>query len=187
MTQRKLDDNNLTTQQELFCREYVKDLNGHQAAIRAGYSARSGYAIAAQMLAREKFQRRIGNLLALRAKKAEIEADDVLNELAKTAFRDVRKVFDDAGRVLPVSKWPDCIAASVTSMKVAQDEEKGTVIDVKLTDPKGALELIGKHLAMFTEKFQHTSPDGTMTPITQITKKIVRPRTRKATKKAKKG
>ena len=31
----------LTAQQDLFCREYVKDLNAKQAAIRAGYSAKN--------------------------------------------------------------------------------------------------------------------------------------------------
>ncbi len=33
--------NKLTNKQEMFCREYLIDLNGTQAAIRAGYSVKT--------------------------------------------------------------------------------------------------------------------------------------------------
>jgi len=42
---------NLTAKQAAFCREYVVDSNGTQAAIRAGYSERTANEQASQMLA----------------------------------------------------------------------------------------------------------------------------------------
>jgi|DEB0MinimDraft_6_1074348.scaffolds.fasta_scaffold01436_14 hypothetical protein len=44
----------LTKKQEAFCREYVVDFNGTQAAIRAGYSEKTANEQAARFMAQEK-------------------------------------------------------------------------------------------------------------------------------------
>ena len=49
----------LTTQQELFCEEYLTDLNGTQAAIRAGYSAKTAAATASRLLRNVNIQAHI--------------------------------------------------------------------------------------------------------------------------------
>ncbi|ENG5503925.1 terminase small subunit, partial [Yersinia enterocolitica] len=40
----------LTPKQELFCREYLKDLNATQAAIRAGYSEKTAQVQSSRLL-----------------------------------------------------------------------------------------------------------------------------------------
>ena len=52
----------LTDKQEMFCREYLIDLNATQAAIRAGYSAKTANRIAAQNLSKLDIQNRIAEL-----------------------------------------------------------------------------------------------------------------------------
>ena len=68
----------LTKRQKRFCREYLKDLNGTQAAIRAGYSKRSANEQAARMLAKDSIKACVAAEMAQRAKRTEITADYVL-------------------------------------------------------------------------------------------------------------
>jgi len=74
----------LTKKQELFCIEYLIDLNATQAAIRAGYSKHTAKDIGCQNLAKLNISERIGQLFEDRASKTKIDAEYVLiksNEL----------------------------------------------------------------------------------------------------------
>jgi len=74
----------LTDKQELFCLEYLIDLNATQAAIRAGYSARTAQAIGAENLTKPLISERIAKAFNERAEETKINAAYVLkmsNEL----------------------------------------------------------------------------------------------------------
>lgn len=55
-------DNGLNPQQIKFCLEYVKDYNGTQAAIRAGYEEKSAHVQASRMLKKDKVKKFIESL-----------------------------------------------------------------------------------------------------------------------------
>ena len=74
----------LTLKQELFCREYIVDLNGRQAAIRAGYSEKTAQEQASRLLSLVKVQGRISELLEARGKRIDSNADDVLKHLMRS-------------------------------------------------------------------------------------------------------
>lgn len=76
----------LVKKQKRFCEEYIVDLNGTQAAIRAGYAQNSANEQAARMLAKDSIKAYIQELMAARSKRTEITADRVLQELAAVAF-----------------------------------------------------------------------------------------------------
>ncbi len=74
----------LTSKQEMFCLEYLIDLNATQAAIRAGYSVKTAKDIACENLAKPNIQSRIAEAMAERAENTKIDAAYVLkmsNEL----------------------------------------------------------------------------------------------------------
>lgn len=71
----------LTPKEEMFCKEYLVDLNGTQAAIRAGYSARSAKQRAYLLLEMPRICDRINELMRARAARVETSADEVLREL----------------------------------------------------------------------------------------------------------
>ena len=71
----------LTAKQQRFVDEYLKDLNATQAAIRAGYSAKSANVIAAQNLAKLNIQSVIAGRMAARGQKAAITQEMVLERL----------------------------------------------------------------------------------------------------------
>ena len=54
----------LTGKQEMFCREYLIDLNATQAAIRAGYSAKTVNRTASENMSKPDIQSRIAELKA---------------------------------------------------------------------------------------------------------------------------
>ena len=78
------DEIKLTDKQEMFCLEYLKDLNGTQAAIRAGYSEDSARQIATENLSRPSIENRLQQLMAERTKKVNIEVEDILSDILET-------------------------------------------------------------------------------------------------------
>jgi phage terminase small subunit len=151
----------LTPKQEAFCREYLIDLNGTQAAIRAGYSIKGAHVQAAQLLSNPKVQEFANKLKTERAERTEITSDRVLKEIGRLAFADIRSVFDESGQLLPVHMLPPEVAASIASIEVVTSKVPGgEPVDVEHTakikfwDKRGSLELLGRHLKMFTDKVE---------------------------------
>lgn len=76
----------LTAKQQAFCEEYLIDLNATQAAIRAGYSAKTANVIGPENLAKPCINEYVSKLKAERSEKTKIDAAYVLemsNELLK--------------------------------------------------------------------------------------------------------
>jgi phage terminase small subunit len=69
--------NKLTKKQEAFCREYVVDFNGTQAAIRAGYSEKTATVSASENLRKPNVQNFIKELQSDRKERLEITADEL--------------------------------------------------------------------------------------------------------------
>lgn len=82
----------MTPKQQRFVEEYMIDMNGTQAAIRAGYSANSAAAIADENLRKPE----IANELALRraalTEKAEINAERVVREFYEVGTADASEL-----------------------------------------------------------------------------------------------
>lgn len=79
----------LTPRQENFCREYLIDLNATQAAIRAGYSARTAYSIGARLLTQTAVIECIKQLKQKRIEQLGVDAKYVLNRLVEIDQLDV--------------------------------------------------------------------------------------------------
>jgi phage terminase small subunit len=68
----------LTAKQQAFCEEYLLDLNATQAAIRAGYSAKTANVIGPENLAKPCIAEKVQEAMKKRSKKTEINAAWVL-------------------------------------------------------------------------------------------------------------
>ena len=71
---------------EVFCEEYLKDLNATQSAVRSGYSQKTAGSIGQRLLKKVEIQHRISELMEERSKRTEITADKVIKELGAIAF-----------------------------------------------------------------------------------------------------
>lgn len=74
----------LTAKQEMFCKEYIIDLNATQAAIRSGYSKDTATEIGCENLTKPNIQERIAELSKDREERLEITADEVLKVIHQT-------------------------------------------------------------------------------------------------------
>lgn len=141
----------LTDKQELFCQEYMKDLNGRQAAIRAGYSQDSATEIAYEHLIKPHIQNYIQELKAKRAEKLEISAEKVLAELAKIGFSDLGEYLNEdySLKALNDIKGKTGVIASIQIDETENDFGKNRTIKYKLWDKLQALEKIARHIGFF--------------------------------------
>ena len=169
----------LTAKQDRFVEEYLIDLNATQAAIRAGYSEKTAQEQGSRLLSNVMVAKAIEAAQKERSERTEITQDMVLQELAKIGFADIRKAVNwgrspidtesehanpNGLRMYPVElvaseTIDDDTAAAISEVSLTQSG-----IKIKMIDKKAALDSIGKHLGMFTEKVDHISSDGTMTP-----------------------
>jgi phage terminase small subunit len=76
----------LTLKQARFAEEYIVDLNGKRAAIRAGYSAKTAEVQASRLLRHAQVRAALKAAVQARSKRTQITADSVVTELAKLAF-----------------------------------------------------------------------------------------------------
>ena len=71
----------LTRKQALFVSEYLVDLNAIQAALRAGYSARSAYTNAYKVLYKPEVAEAIRRAVEARAERLQLSSEDVLRSI----------------------------------------------------------------------------------------------------------
>jgi phage terminase small subunit len=91
-------DGKLRPRDEQFCKEYIIDFNGQNAAIRAGFPPKSARIKACQALARPEIQARVTELIAERGERTGITADWVVNSIAAVARRcTAADTFDASG------------------------------------------------------------------------------------------
>lgn len=131
----------ITPKQLKFIDEYLIDLNGTQAAIRAGYSKHSANEIASELLAKPNVSARVSQRRLELSEQTKVNQEWVLNRLIEISNKCVQAV--------PVMEF-DPIAKEMRQKKALND--KGEEVGVFMFDSNGAnkaTELIGKHLGFF--------------------------------------
>ena len=144
----------LKDKQKRFAEEYIVDLNATQAAIRAGYSEKTAYSIGHENLNKPDIESYIQELMQARSDRTEITADRVLKELAKIGFGNVKNLYDDSGKLKKVNELDEDVTATIQEITEESIGETITRRKYKTADKKSSLELLGKHLKLFTEKFE---------------------------------
>ncbi len=150
----------LTDKQKRFCEEYLTDLNATQAAIRSGYSKKTAAVIGQENLTKPNIQEYLSELNEIRKQDAEkkgITPERVLEELAKIAFLNPKQVFDEHDNIKSIQEIDSDTASAIAQVDINVMKSGDTIKRIKFIDKKGALELLGKHFAMFTDnqKVEH--------------------------------
>lgn len=131
----------LNYKQQRFVEEYLIDLNATQAAIRAGYSAKTAQEQGSRLLSNVILAEEVQKRIEARMKRTEVSQDEVINDLrelrdiamGRKAIRVTEVVKDGAGGVCPFDFDVHVLEANAA---------------------KGAIELLGKHIGMFKDKLQ---------------------------------
>jgi len=147
-----------TLRQQAFIREYVKDFNGTQAALRAGYSSKCARHFAYRLLKQPEIQQAVHEKVKRITDKSDVTIQRVLTELARIAFSQLHhSVRVVSGRVV-VTDTDAMTEDQRAAMAEIAETEAG--VRVKMHDKTRALELLGKYLALFTDRTEVTGADG---------------------------
>lgn len=116
----------MNDKQKRFCDEYLIDLNATQAAIRAGYSEKTAYSIGWENLRKPEILEYLSKRQKDRQKRTEVDQSKVVEEYSKIAFVDL---------------------------------ENDPLVNyglVKADHKLKALDKLGQHIGMFTDKVELT-------------------------------
>ena len=151
----------------IFALEYPRDLNGEQAAIRAGYSPDSARTQASKLLGDPVVMAEIAASFARREKRTEIDIDLVVTELAKLALSSTTDAVSwdkDGVTVKDSATLPPEVLAAISEVSEVKGKV-GSAIKVKMHDKLPALTTLGRHLGMFTEKVEFTGQVDVNSPV----------------------
>ncbi len=175
------DGRALTPKQAEFVEQYIIDLNGTQAAIRAGYSPRTANEQAARLLTKVSVRSALTEAMKARENRTHITQDRVLQELARIAFFDLRKLYREDGSMKGMHELDDDAAAVLAGVDVVEtmkaSVEDGEIIHTpeftkkaKVFDKGTALTLAMRHLGMLKDKTELSGPnDGPIKHAVDVT------------------
>ena len=97
----------LNEKQKQFCEEYIIDLNGTQAAIRAGYSKKTARAIANELLTKLDIKEYICELKNKRSERVKYSQDELMRDILEVKNRcmQANPVLDKEGNETGVWKF----------------------------------------------------------------------------------
>ena len=131
----------LPEKQQLFVREYLKDLHQTNAATRAGYSPKTAGQQANRLLKNVKIQAAIEELRAERNARINIDVDYVIKTIVETIERcsQAKPVYDKDGEPI---------------MTETPNGELAPAYKYDATNVLKGAEMLGKHLGLFTDKVE---------------------------------
>lgn len=148
----------MTPKQQRFVAEYLVDLNATQAAIRAGYSAKTAGAIGHENLTKPEIQKALGAQRSKLEAQTGITKERVLRELGAVGLSDIRRLYNEDGSFKPIHTLTEEEAAQLAGVEVdevvnAEGEkvERIRTTKVKRWDKTKALELLGRHLGLWAD------------------------------------
>lgn len=151
----------LSAKQQAFIHEYLLDFNATRAAERAGYRGNDNtLAVTGHDLIRNP---KIAEAIQKRLQEKAMSADEVLMRLAEQARGDMGGYLSDDGEIdiaaMKAAKQTHLLRKVKRTVRTGESESGGTWaetrVEVELHDAQSALNLIGRHHKLFTDKIEH--------------------------------
>jgi len=143
----------LTDQHLRFCHEYVKDLNGAKAYLRAGYNCSYGVAAASActLLKLPHIQAYLGEIAGL----SEVAIVSEIAAIAMAQLTDVAEIKGGEVSILDSAQWNSKARAAVKTLTVTTTKTKGKTIvhtKVEMHDKLAALEKLAKKFKIYPKE-----------------------------------
>jgi len=130
----------LTPKQKAFCQQYLVDLNGKQAAVRAGYSARTAEFQASRLLSFVKVQKYVQKLQAEARKRTDITKDEILSELASILRAKITDYLNFDGKKIQFKDFADLPESQIKAVEGIRETRHG--IELRLHGKSWTIERI---------------------------------------------
>ena len=148
----------ITPKQERFCQLYIANLNAKEAAIACGAKPSSAKQVGHQWLIKPHVAARVAELQKKAADKHEISAARVLEELARVAFGSMQTyvtINKKGGVKVDLSQLS---AAEWGAIESVETRDEG--VRIKLSSKLQALDMLGRHLKLFSERIEFAGDDS---------------------------
>jgi phage terminase small subunit len=139
----------LTAKQRLFVQNYLLSGNGTQAAIAAGYSARTARSIASENLKKPAIAAAVAKGRARQRKRLNAHAEKTIRELVGIVDAKISDLYKPDGTLRPSDEWPKEIAATIREVKQTVSRNGTRRTRVKYHDRLKALKLLGRMVGAF--------------------------------------
>ncbi|MEK6398076.1 MAG: terminase small subunit, partial [Terriglobus sp.] len=163
----------VTPKQEKFCKAYLANgLNATQAAITAGYSARTAASIGEENLKKPEIAKAIAQHTQKVMAALDYGVERVLQQVARMAFFDPRKLYDPKGNLKPIHELDDDTVPALAGREV-EEGGRGLIVTkrkgksgrnqtsavpvtrtakIKLADRGSALDKLMRYHALYKDK-----------------------------------
>lgn len=148
----------MNAKRKRFCEEYIKDLNGTDAAIRAGYKQKSARCQASQILALKDCQEYIQKLQSNIAKRNEITIDDLIQDLNEIRKADLKAIYNENGQLKDIKDLPPELSRTIQELNIFSIGDLKTVTKYKLYSKLEAIEKLARHLGFYEEDNKQKTP-----------------------------
>jgi len=160
----------MTPKQKAFVAEYLANgFNATKAAISAGYSERSASSIGEENLRKPEIATLLAKKVGTALNKIDFSVDRTLEYVARMAFFDPADLFESDGSLKLIQNISPEARTVIAGLEVSdiwdlgEGEQKsiiGRLKKVKLSDRKGALDMLMRYHALYRDKMEHSGPDG---------------------------
>lgn len=145
--------------------EYLVDYSIKNAAIRAGYSAKTARTAGSRDFNLPVAQAYLKDCLAKRASERVAMEQRIVDELEKIAFFNIGELMTPDGEIDVALLAEPHHLANLAGIKVTQTGK----VEYKFYDKLAALEKLGKHAGMFVDRHEVTGPNGGPIPVINST------------------
>lgn len=144
----------MNDKQQVFVNEYLKCWNASEAARRAGYNGKSNV-VGPRLLANVSIKAEI----TARIEELKMSADEVLirlGDMARADMRDFIKPFEVGEKTIVMVDLGKALEEGKTHLikKLKYNAQGG--LEIELHDSQAALEKLGRHHGLFTDKVEHS-------------------------------
>lgn len=165
-------DNKVNDRQEKFLHEYLLDFNATQAAIRAGYSAKTAAAAASRLLRNVNVQKRLKELQDEIYSASKLDKQDIIKELANIAFYDVNDYLEVKGSVMMSLRDIEQLPSNKRkAIKTIRNGKYG--VQIEFDSRTKALEMLMEYFGM--KNGEDISDDEENTGIVMMPERMERP------------
>lgn len=144
----------ITGKQRLFIEEYLKDFNGTQAAVRAGYSKKTARQTAYENLTKPYIRQEISRELERIYDEFKNDQEKIIRELAVVAFSkitDYMTILDEDITIKNSDEVPSEMIGAISEICIA-DTKDGKRKSIKLHNKIEALKMLAQYHRLFEEK-----------------------------------
>lgn len=155
----------MTDKQKKFCDEYLLDFNATRAYRTAYPSCKSdevAKAAGSRLLTNVNVKQYIEERKQELKKRITVTQEDVINQLARIAFGDIRKLYNENGGLKDIQNIDDDTAPIIAGIETTEEfdgygqdrEQIGYTKKIKMADKTKALDLLGKYFGIYKDKVE---------------------------------